>query len=91
MWEEQAGTGTVYSWVTVHHPVLACQADEVPYVVALVEIEAGVKIPARLAASPAVVYAGMPVRAVFRALDGDVVVADFVPAELERVRNAGQV
>ena len=37
-WVEQPGTGTVYSFTVVWHPVLPDLADSVPYVPAVVEL-----------------------------------------------------
>lgn len=47
-WEPQDGRGQVYSWVVVEHPIPPSIADEVPYVSALVELDCGVRMPARL-------------------------------------------
>src|SRR5690349_13535823 len=40
-WRESNGTGTVYAVSVQHRPANPTMADRVPYVVALVEIDAG--------------------------------------------------
>ncbi len=43
-WIESTGRGTVYSWLVVHHPVNPVLADQVPYVVAMIDLEEGVRV-----------------------------------------------
>jgi uncharacterized OB-fold protein len=43
--DEIAGTGTVYSFIVVHHPSVPAFAALVPYVVALVELDEGPRLP----------------------------------------------
>jgi uncharacterized OB-fold protein len=38
-WVAMSGTGTIYSWVVIHPPVLPAFADEAPYAVALVQLD----------------------------------------------------
>ncbi len=38
-WVRMAGTGTVYSWIVVHPPVLPAFADDAPYAVVLVQLD----------------------------------------------------
>ena len=38
-WVPMRGTGTVYSWIVVHPPVLPAFADDAPYAVALVQLD----------------------------------------------------
>ena len=45
-WVESKGTGKVFSWIVVRHPVPKdVYADEVPYDVALVTLDEGVRAP----------------------------------------------
>ena len=83
-WEdvEASGRGRVYSFAVVHHPQVP--PFRYPHVVALVELEEGVRIVAELAgASRDRVRIGMPVAAVFEPADpgDDLVVPRFRPAE----------
>ncbi len=47
-WTRSSGRGEIYSWVVVAHPVDPVLADQVPYVVALVELPEGVRIVANV-------------------------------------------
>jgi uncharacterized OB-fold protein len=40
-----AGTGTIYSFIVVHHPSVPAFAALVPYVIALVELDEGPRLP----------------------------------------------
>jgi hypothetical protein len=42
---EVAGTGTVYSFIVVHHATVPAFASLVPYVIALVEFDEGPRLP----------------------------------------------
>jgi uncharacterized OB-fold protein len=79
-WEEHDGCGTIHAWVTVHHPIPPSVA-EVPYVVALVDLAPGVRMPARLVdVDPREVHEGMPVCVVFRDVTPEVTLPEFAPA-----------
>lgn len=61
-WREASGAGTVYSWVTVAVPLHPALADQVPYVVGLVELAEGVRVVATIeGCAPAEIEAGMEV------------------------------
>jgi uncharacterized OB-fold protein len=70
-WEQVDPRGTVYSWVTTHVPFEESLVDQVPYVVATVELESGPRVFARLTdldgAEPS---AGLAVEGYFHAEDG---------------------
>ena len=38
-WVPMRGTGTIYSWIVVHPPVLPAFADEAPYAAVLVQLD----------------------------------------------------
>lgn len=67
-WIASSGRARVYSWIVVRHPIPAeVYADEVPYVVALVELEEGVRMPTNIVGcAPEAVTAGMELEATFR-------------------------
>jgi uncharacterized OB-fold protein len=46
--QEVSGDGTVYSWATVHMPLDASFADQVPYTVVVVELAGGARMFGRL-------------------------------------------
>jgi uncharacterized OB-fold protein len=65
-WAEWSGRGKVYSWIVVHHPAHPALADQVPYVVALVELEARIRVVANVVGCPPdEVRADMPVELFF--------------------------
>lgn len=65
-----AGTGTVYSFVVHHHPPVP--GKRLPFVLALVELDEGVRVLGRLhGAEPDEVHIGLPVEASFDRIDDD--------------------
>ena len=65
---EATGRGTVHSWIVSRHPT---ETDEVPRIVALVELEEGVRLVSNLQdVDPAQVTNDMDVELVFREVDG---------------------
>jgi uncharacterized OB-fold protein len=79
-WHELPGTGTIYSWVVVVHPVLDSFAAEVPFAVALIDVAAGVRIPTRLVnLDPKSIYEGMPVQVTFDDSNADFTLPLFEP------------
>ena len=84
-WEaiESSGRGTVYSYVMPHQPRFPF--FDYPYVVALVELEEGVRIVSNLThIDPDDITVGMPVQVYFQTFDGadgDLVLHQFRPAD----------
>jgi uncharacterized protein len=77
---DAAGTGRVYSWITVHRALDDAQADEVPYTIAAVELAEGCRVFARVDAPPEAIAAELVVTA--RYVDrGGWTELRFVPAE----------
>ncbi|GAB2749446.1 putative OB-fold protein/acyl dehydratase [Amycolatopsis magusensis] len=65
-----SGRGTVYSYVVHHHPPVP--GKELPFVVALVELEEGVRVLGELLdARPEEVHIGLEVRAAFLRIDDE--------------------
>jgi uncharacterized OB-fold protein len=65
-WIESSGRGSVYSWVVAAHPVAEVLADQVPYVVGLIELEEGVRVVGNVVdCAPEEVEAGMAVEVFF--------------------------
>lgn len=61
-WTATSGTGTVWSYVVQHRPATPAFADEVPYVVAIVELAEGpLMLTNVIGCPPEAVYVGMPV------------------------------
>ncbi|OBH11359.1 Zn-ribbon domain-containing OB-fold protein [Mycobacterium sp. E1747] len=76
---ESSGRGTVYSYVMPHEPKFPF--FEYPYVVALVELEEGVRLVSNLTGiDPAEVRTGMPVEVYYQGFDNDLALHQFRPA-----------
>jgi hypothetical protein len=70
-WTESSGRGKVYSFTVARVPAGEAFAEDVPYVVALVELEEGVRMMTNLTGvSPDDVRCDMPVEVVFEERDG---------------------
>jgi uncharacterized OB-fold protein len=79
--EDVSGRGKVYSFVTFHRPYHPAFEAEVPYVVALVELEEGPRLLTNiLGARPEDVRCDMPVEVVFDDVDEDHSFPKFRPA-----------
>ncbi|MEN8181777.1 MAG: Zn-ribbon domain-containing OB-fold protein [Myxococcota bacterium] len=62
-WRESAGRGVVHATTVMHQPAHPAFADRVPYVVALVELEEGVRMLTNIVGcDPAQARVGRPVR-----------------------------
>jgi len=80
---ESSGRGTVYSYVMPQHPPMPLM--EYPYIVALVELDEGVRLVSNLCdIAPEDVQVGMPVAIFYQAFDtldgNDLVLHQFRPA-----------
>ena len=66
-WKESSGRGTVYTFTVVYQNDLPPFRDRVPYVVAIVELEEGVRMTSNIEGiTPEEVRCGMPVVVGFR-------------------------
>ena len=52
MWLPVSGRGQIYSFVIYHHPFHPAYTEEVPYAVALVELDEGVRMLLRVVDFP---------------------------------------
>ena len=81
-WEPVAGTGVVHAFTIVHrHPSPAFNG-EVPYVVALIELDEGVRLLSNLvevAPDPAAARVGLPVEVVYDDVTPEVTLPKFRP------------
>jgi uncharacterized OB-fold protein len=77
-----SGRGTVYSWIVVERPIPAeVYGDDVPYVVALIELDEGVRLPSNLIdCAPAEITGGLAVEVVFDDVTPEVTLPKFRPA-----------
>lgn len=80
-WVETAGRGTVWTYTVTYQNRTPGFAEEVPYIVALVELEEGVKMFTNLVdCAPREVAIGMAVEATFTRANDRVTVPYFKPA-----------
>ena len=81
-WVASSGHGRVFSWIVVRHPVPRdIYAADVPYVVALIELDEGVRIASNIVGiAPEKVIANMPVRVIFKPVTPEITLPLFEPA-----------
>ena len=79
-WEELAPRGRVYTFTVVHKPTHPWFFAQAPYVYAVVELEAGVRLPTRIVGcEPGEVRVGTPVEAVFERVGDEATLLHFAP------------
>ncbi|MFO0997004.1 MAG: Zn-ribbon domain-containing OB-fold protein [Alphaproteobacteria bacterium] len=77
-WERSSGKGTLYSWTVCHRAFHPGFADDVPYVVAIVELEEGPRIATQIVdRTPDELRLSMPVEVVFEPMVPGVVLPKF--------------
>jgi hypothetical protein len=65
-WEEVSGQGRIYSFVVYHRHYHPAFEDELPYVVAIIELDEGPRLLSNIVGGPSQdVRCDLPVRAVF--------------------------
>jgi uncharacterized OB-fold protein len=80
-WKTCSGRGTVFSYVVFHRAYHPGFAGEVPYAVALVELEEGPRLLSNIVGiAPDRVACGMPVQVTFEDVAEDVTLPKFEPA-----------
>jgi uncharacterized OB-fold protein len=81
-WIEASGRGVVFSWIVVELPVpKTVFAGDVPYVVALVDLEEGVRSPTNIVGcDPFRIEAGMAVTVRFDRVNDEITLPRFQPA-----------
>ena len=66
-WIESSRQGRLYAWTEVHHPFVPGFREEIPYVMATVELAEGVRLQCQmLGAEAAALRLDLPVEIVFR-------------------------
>ena len=79
-WVAASGRGRLYSWIVVRHPIpREIYAGEVPYVVALVDLEEGVRIATNMTSVPEDLTGDMPVEVVFDDVTPELTLPRFRP------------
>lgn len=80
-WVRSSGRGSVYTYTVTYQNQSPGFRDELPYVLAYVELEEGVRLLTNIVGCvPEQVYIGMPVRVTFEAATAEVTLPKFAPA-----------
>lgn len=80
-WVEAAGTGKIYSFSIVHKTPNAEFASETPYVLAIVELDEGVRLTTRIVETPLDdITCDMPVKVVFSRINDEITLPYFKAA-----------
>lgn len=80
-WVKVSGKGTVYSYTIAQAPTHPAFAEDVPYVVAIVELAEGPHLTTNIVGcKPEAVKIGMPVVATFEAVTPEMTLVKFRPA-----------
>lgn len=83
-WVEVSGRGSVYSYTVARRPTGPQWSGDVPYVIAIVELEEGPHLTANiLGCDPAQVTIGMPVAASYEDVTEDITLVQFRPIPAE--------
>jgi len=78
-WTPISGRGTAYSWVVVQHPIDPRLAAEVPFIIALIELEEGPRVAGRLICDHEQIKGDIPVKARYDDVDADLTLLNFEP------------
>ena len=73
-WIESSRQGRLYAWTEVHHPFVPGFREEIPYVMATVELAEGVRLQCQMLDAEAdALRLDLPVEIVFREVEDDLV------------------
>ena len=75
-WVQASGQGTIYSYTVVHRG-MGPFADQTPYVVAIVELDEGVRMMTRILGSREQIAIGKAVTVTFEQVDDDLILPYF--------------
>jgi uncharacterized OB-fold protein len=81
-WEQASGRGTIYSFSIVYRAPVPAFADKVPYVVALIDLDEGVRMFATVTADPCSIRIGQRVVARFRRESEEIGIPEFAVEEI---------
>jgi hypothetical protein len=77
-WRPASGRGRVHSWTVAHHPFHPGFKSELPYVLATVDLEEGIRMVAQLRGAPDEVTVDLPVEVAFERATDDLTLPIFV-------------
>lgn len=81
VWQEASGRGVVHTFSVIHRSGSPGFADELPYVVAIIELEEGPRMTANVVGvDPVEVVVDMPVQATFERVSDEVGLPQFTRA-----------
>jgi len=79
-WQASSGRGKIFSWTITHQAMHPAFAHEVPYVIAVVELEEGVRLVSRLRGiAPKDVRLDLPVEVELEPVSDDIALPYFRP------------
>ena len=79
-WVQASGRGTLFTFAIVHAPPHPTFAEDIPYITAIVELEEGPKVPARIVGidpEPENLKIGMALQAVYTQVSDDYALPEF--------------
>jgi uncharacterized OB-fold protein len=79
-WVEVRPAGTLYTYTTYHRAFDSRFQDDVPYSVAQIELDGGIRMIGRLVGDPETFVIDAPVRAVFEPVTGEVTLVNWAMA-----------
>ena len=82
-WVQSSGQGTLHAFAIVHRGPVPAFRDRAPYVVAMVELEGGARMPTNIVEvepDPSVIKIGMALQVVFDDLNDTISLPKFRPA-----------
>ena len=84
-WTQARGTGKIYSFTIVHRAPSSAFEKDLPYTVALVELDEGARMMSNIVEiEPQDVRVGMPVEAVFDAISPTISLPKFRPVKTRK-------
>ena len=78
-WVKSAGRGQVFSFITYHQAWLAGFREDLPYNVAIIELNEGVRFISNVTGPPESLSVGMPVSVTFDDVTNEVSIPKFAP------------
>jgi hypothetical protein len=82
-WVQSSGKGTLYAFAIVHRAPLPAFGDDVPFVIAMVQMEGSARVPSNLVGvepDPEKIKIGMPVEVTFEDITDTISLPKFKPA-----------
>ena len=79
-WRPSSGRGRIYSYTVIHHNDVLPFKERLPYIVALIDLEEGVRVTTNIVeGTPEVMHVGMPVEVVYEHVSDEVTLPQFRP------------